>query len=139
MPPYPSGDLIAIERIELHPPPFASPIPSYQSSLMVVSSSGLPNLLPLFIIMLGIISGFVVVLPEIIYFFMNVSKSRNVSKLVRYFLPASLLLLWVTGPVRTHRMSFVIVSTIFFSPPLRPSSPSSGSCPPFSLKTKART
>ena len=115
MPPYPPVDLIAIERIELHPPLFASPIPSYQSSLMTVSSSGLPKLLPLFIIMLAIISGFVVILPEIFFFFMNVSKSTNVSRFVRYFLPASLLLLWMTGPVRTYRMSLVIVLKIFLA------------------------
>ena len=102
IPPYPSGGLIALERIERQPPPFASAIPSYQSSLITVSSSQLPLLLPIFIIMLAIISGFVLVLPEVLDF---VTKSRNIPKLVR---PTGPLLLWMIRPVRTHRMSFTI-------------------------------
>src|SRR6266852_4255365 len=62
--PY-SSALIALERIERQPPPFASPIPSYQSSLITASPSQLPIFLPLFIILLAFISGFVIVLPEI--------------------------------------------------------------------------
>jgi hypothetical protein len=89
IPPYPSGGLIALERIGRQPPPFASSIPSYQSSLITISSSQLPIFLPLFIIMLAIISGFVLLLPEIIDCFMNVAMSA-------------------IGPVRTHPMSFTI-------------------------------
>jgi hypothetical protein len=110
--PYPSAGLIALERIESQPPPFASPIPSYQSSLITVSSSQLPILLLLFIIMLAItiISGFVILLPEIIDFFKNVAKLRSISDFVRsklfsYLLPVGHLLLWAIGPVRTHHMS----------------------------------
>jgi hypothetical protein len=104
IPPYPSAGLIALERIGRQPPPFASPIPSYQSSLITVSSSQLPIFLPLFIIMLAIISGFVIVLPEIMDYFMNVAKSRNITKFVR---SAGHLLQWVIGPVRAYRMSDV--------------------------------
>lgn len=111
IPPYPSGGLIALEPIERQPPPFASPIPSYQSSLITVSSSQLPIFLPLLIIMLAIISGFLLLLPEIIDFFMNVAKSRNMSKFAKpisRLLPAGPLLSWTIGPVRTHRMSSTI-------------------------------
>jgi len=111
IPPYPSVGLIALERIERQPPPFASPIPSYQSSLIPVSSSQLPILLPIFIVMLAIISGSILLLPEITDFFMNVAKSRNISKFVRskpfsHLLPAGPMLLWAIGPVRTCCMSF---------------------------------
>jgi len=111
IPPYSSGGIIALERIERQPPSFASPIPSYQSSLMIVSSSQLPVLLPLFIIMLAIISGFVLLLPEIMDFFTNVVKSRNISKFAKskFFsslLLAGVLLSWAIASVRTHRMSF---------------------------------
>ena len=74
IPPYPSVGLIALERIERQPPAFASPIPSYQSSLTTVSSSQLPIILPLFIILLAIISGFVLLLPVIMDSFMNVAN-----------------------------------------------------------------
>ena len=80
-PPYPSVGLIALERIERQPPPFASPIPSYQSSLITVSSSQLPIFLPLFIITLAIISGFLLLLPQVVDFFTNVAP-RHISKLV---------------------------------------------------------
>ena len=106
IPPYPSGGLIALERIERQPPPFASSIPSYQSSLITVSSSQLPILLPLFIITLAIISGFLLLIPEIIDFSI---KSRNFSKFVRsHLLPAGPVLSWMIRPVRTHRMSYTI-------------------------------
>ena len=74
VPPYPSVGLIALERIERQPPAFVSPIPSYQSSLTTVSSSQLPIILPLFIILLAIISGFVLLLPVIMDSFMNVAN-----------------------------------------------------------------
>jgi hypothetical protein len=79
--PYPSGGLIALERIERQPPPFASPIPSYQSSLISVSSSQLPIFLPLFIITLAVISGLLLLLPQVVDFFTNVAP-RHISKLV---------------------------------------------------------
>jgi hypothetical protein len=126
--PYPTVDLIAAERIERQSPAFSSSIPSYQSSLVTVTPSHLPNFLPLFIILV-MISGFVILVPEILYLFMSVGKitsafthaSRRIPNLFRSrrisgFLPAtlpshltssrlffslvSLLLLW-TGPVRT--------------------------------------
>ena len=106
IPPYPSAGLFALERIGRQPPSFASPVPSYQPSLITVSSSQLPIFLPFFIIMLAIISGFVIVLPEIIDYFMNAAKSSNISKFFRsklfsYLLPTGLLLQWVIGPVGT--------------------------------------
>ena len=162
--PYPSAGLIAIERIERRTPAFSSPIPSYQSSLISVTPSHLPDFLPL-LITLAIISGLVVFFPGILYFFVKVVKipstfthaSRYISKFFGFkpisgFLPArlplrftsrllvslvSLLLLW-TGPVRTMALHHCNANNIS-SPPLRPSSPSSGSCPSFCLKTRART
>ena len=101
IPPYPSG-LIALEPIKRQPPPFASSIPSYQSSLITVSSGHLPIFLPLFVIMLAIISGFILLLPEILDF---ATKSRNIPKLVR---PIGPLFMWMLRPVRTLRMSFTI-------------------------------
>jgi hypothetical protein len=107
--PYPSRDVIAIER---QFPVFASPFPIYQSSLIAVTPSHFPKFLPVLVI-LAVISGFVVILPEIIYFFTNISKSFK-SKFMFYCPPTglpsqfassklpislvSLLLLW-TGPV----------------------------------------
>jgi hypothetical protein len=144
IPPYPSGGLIAIKPIERQPPLFASPIPSYQPSLITVSSSQLHSFLPLFIIF-AIISGFIVFLPVIVNFSMNVAKLSSpythasryipksiIPKPISHFLPASLssrfpssrflislvflVLLW-TGPVRTHLSSRVIdlLMGIFFS------------------------
>src|SRR6266436_4357090 len=70
--PFPSRDLIVIER---QFPVFASasPFPIYQSSLIAVTPSQFPKFLPIFVI-LAVISGFVVILPEIAYFFMNFVK-----------------------------------------------------------------
>ena len=105
--PYPSRDVIAIER---QFPVFASPFPIYQSSLIAVTPSHFPNFLPVLVI-LAVISGFFVILPEITYFFTNITKSFKSmfycpptglpsqfasSKLPISFI--SLLLLW-TGPV----------------------------------------
>jgi hypothetical protein len=81
--PYPSAALITIERIQPQALIFSSPIPSYQSSLMPVTPSRLPNFLPLFV-MLAITSGVVILLPAIV---MNVAKlasaitraSKNIS------------------------------------------------------------
>jgi hypothetical protein len=83
---YPSAGLIAIERIEHQSPIFSSPIPSYQSSLITVTPSQLPSLLPLLVV-IAMISGFAILLPEIVHIFMNVAKipsafthaSRNIS------------------------------------------------------------
>jgi hypothetical protein len=123
--PYPSRDVIAIES---QFPVSASPFPIYQSSLVAVTPSQFPKFLPILVI-LAVISGFVVILPEIAYFFMNIAKSFK-SKPLFYCLPTSLpsqfassklpislislLLLW-TGPVLIHSSfawSFMIL-TIF--------------------------
>jgi hypothetical protein len=124
--PYPSRDVIAIER---QFPVFASSFPIYQSSLIAVTPSQFPKFLPVLVI-LSVISGFVVILPEITYFFTNIAKmpspfthaSRYIAKSFKsksmfYCLPTSLpsqfassklpislislLLLW-TGPVLIH-------------------------------------
>ena len=119
-----STDLIAIES---QSPVFVSSISSYQSSLMLVTPSQLPNLVPMFFV-LAVISGFLVVLPEIICLFTNIAKissapkyaSRLFSKLFRivsYIIPdcvpvvlspvylmlslSTVLLAW-RGPVRAH-------------------------------------
>ena len=89
IPPYPSGGLIALERIARQPPPFVSSIPSYQSSLITVPPSQLPILLPLIIILLAIAFG-------------------SVLTLFSYLPPVRPLLLWTIGPVRTHHMSFIV-------------------------------
>jgi hypothetical protein len=110
--PYPSRDVIAIER---QFPVFASPFPIYQSSLIAVTPSQFPKFFPVLLI-LAVISGFVVILPEITCFFTNIAKSFK-SKPMFYCLPTSLpsqfasyklpislislLLLW-TGPVFIH-------------------------------------
>ncbi len=78
----PSGGLIAIDRIERQPPAFVSPIQSYSSSLITVSSHQFPIFLPIFVIVLAIISGFVIVLPDTIYVITNVAKIRNISLLL---------------------------------------------------------
>jgi hypothetical protein len=120
---------VAIER---QSPAFASLIPSYQSSLISVSPSQFSKFLPLFIV-LAAISGFVVILPTIVYFFSKITKilsaisnaSRTIAESFKsvpfsHFLLAtlpsrfpssklpisllSLLLLW-TGPVRTYEFS----------------------------------
>ena len=164
--PYPSVDLILIERTERPSQVFSSPIPSYQSSLIPVTPGHLPNPLPLFIA-LALISGFVILLPEIVHFSTNVVEipsisthaSGNIFKFFRFkpissLLPArirpmftsrllvslvSLLLLW-TGLVRTMFLHDIYHNTNnTSSPPSRPSSPSSGSCLSFFLKTKAGT
>jgi len=113
IPPYPSAGLIALERIERQPPAFAPPILSYQSSLITVSPSQLPIFLPLFMVMLAIVSGFVILLPEIIDFFTNIANSRNISKFVKpkpfsHLLSAGRLLSWTIGSVRILSMSFTI-------------------------------
>jgi hypothetical protein len=107
--PYPSRDVIAIQR---QFPVFASPFPLYQSSLIAVTPSHFPKFLPFFVV-LAVISGFVVVLPEIASFFTNIVKSFKSKPMVHSpstnmpsqfassKLPislVSLLLLW-TGPV----------------------------------------
>ena len=121
--PYPSRDVIAIQR---QFPVFASPFPIYQSSLIAVTPSHVPKFLPVLVI-LAIISGFVVILPEIAYFFMKIAPAFThassyitkpfKSKPMFYCQPTSLpsqvaslklsialislLLLW-TGPVLIH-------------------------------------
>jgi hypothetical protein len=124
--PYPSRDVIAIES---QFPVSASPFPIYQSSLIAVTPSQFPKFLPLLVI-LAVISGFVVILPEITHFIMNIAKMPSAfthassyivksfkSKPMFYSLPTSLpsqfassklpislislLLLW-TGPVLIH-------------------------------------
>jgi hypothetical protein len=70
--PY-SSALIAIEP---QPPVFSSSIPSYQSSLIAITPSQMPNLVPLFIF-LATISGFVIILPEFVYFFNTIAKNTS--------------------------------------------------------------
>ena len=121
--PYPSRDVIAFER---QFPVFASPFPIYQSSLIAVKPSQFPKFLPVLVI-LAVLSGFVVILPEIAYFFTNIAKSFK-PKPTFYCQPASLpsqflssklpislvslLLLW-TGPVPIHS-SFASWSLMIF-------------------------
>jgi len=138
--PYPSRDVIAIER---QFPVFASPFPIYQSSLIAVTPSQFPKSLP-FLVLLAVISAIVVILPEITYFFMNIAKipsafthaSRYIAKTFKFklmfycpptSLPSqfassklpisliSLLLLW-TGPVLIHSSfaswSFMILTIL---------------------------
>jgi hypothetical protein len=122
--PYPSRDVIAIER---QFSAFASSFPIYQSSLIAVTPSQFPKFLPLLVI-LAVLSGFVVILPEITYFFMNIAKSFKSkpmfycpptslpSQFASFKLPISLislLLLW-TGPVLVHS-SFVSSSLMIFT------------------------
>jgi hypothetical protein len=119
--PYPSRDVIAIQR---QFPVSASPFPIYQSSLIAVTPDHFPKFLPVLII-LAVFSGFVVILPEITYFLMNIAKMPSASNTAKSFkskpmfycppaslssqftsskLPislVSLLLLW-TGPVVIH-------------------------------------
>jgi hypothetical protein len=68
--PYPTTDLLVIDQ----PPSFMlSPMPSYQSSLAIVTPSNIPDLVPLFL-MLAIISGLFCFLPELAYVFTVISK-----------------------------------------------------------------
>ena len=71
--PYPSRDVIAIER---QFPVFASSFPIYQSSLISVTPSQFPKFLPL-LVLLAVISGFVVIMSEITHFFMNTAKMSS--------------------------------------------------------------
>jgi hypothetical protein len=127
-PPYPSGGLIAIDRIERQPPAFVSPIQSYSSSLITVSSHQFPIFLPMFVIVLAIISGFVVVLPDTIYMITNVAKIRNISRFLRERLlvgrlPTSalslltsliaLLILWTTAPPIATFLVFTFITSLF--------------------------
>lgn len=124
--PYPSRDVIAIQS---QFPVFASPFPLYRSSLIEVTPSHFPKFLPVFVV-LAVISGFVVILPEVASFFTNIAKSFK-SKPMGYSpstsmpsqfasskLPislVSLLLLW-TGPVLIHSscaLWSLIILTIF--------------------------
>ncbi|KAI0297501.1 hypothetical protein B0F90DRAFT_892700 [Multifurca ochricompacta] len=68
----PSGGLIAIEG---PPPVLSAPIPThtYQSSLEIVTPSNFPGLFLIFITF-AIISGFVFLLPELVYIFTTISK-----------------------------------------------------------------
>jgi hypothetical protein len=164
--PYPSRDVIAIERQFLV---FASPFPIYQSSLIEITPSQLPKFLPVLVI-LAVLSGFVVILPEITHFYMNIAKMPSAfthapryiaksfkSKSMFHCLPTSLpsqfptsklpislvslLLLW-TGPVLIHSpfasWSLMIIDNIS-SLQLQHFSPSSGSCPFFSPTSKSQT
>jgi len=135
---------------------FSSSIPSYQSSLIVLMPSYLPNLVPVFIT-LAIVSGLVFFLPRFVYLSVNFVKttsafSHTSTNFVEFFRPqpisksvptsllsqfiislslvslVSLLSFW-TGPVRTHiSFRFINIDQIY-SLLLRPSSSSSGSYP----------
>ena len=76
-----STDLIAIKS---QSPVFASSIASHESSLMLVTPSQLPDLVPIFIL-LAIISGLLVVLPSIICPFTNIAKTSSVIKYASRF------------------------------------------------------
>jgi hypothetical protein len=78
--PYPTTDLVVIEPL---PSVMLSPVPSYQSSLVVVTPGDLPNLVPLFVL-LAIISGLVCVLPELAFTFTTISKT--ISAFARVFI-----------------------------------------------------
>ncbi|KAI0279065.1 hypothetical protein BC826DRAFT_608177 [Russula brevipes] len=66
----------AIIAIEPQHSVFSSSIPTYQSSLITVMPSQLPNLVPLFIMLaIIIISGSIVLLP--LYFFVNIAKNTS--------------------------------------------------------------
>ncbi|KAI0247415.1 hypothetical protein BJV78DRAFT_1245566 [Lactifluus subvellereus] len=69
--PYPSTEIIVVEPQPLIMP---SSIPSYQSSLVIVTPNSLPDLVPLFL-MLAIISGFVCFLPEFAHISTTISKT----------------------------------------------------------------
>src|SRR6266851_6655843 len=155
-----SAELIAIES---QSPVFSSSISSYQSSLMLVTPSKLPDFVPIFII-LAIISGFLVFLPEIVCHLMNVAKvpsaftpaSRFFAKLFRtnpllYLVPdyvpavlapaqaficlTTLRISW-SGSVRIQYPSYTIHIDRICSPRLDSSSPPSGSRPFFSQIAK---
>jgi hypothetical protein len=76
-----SADIIAIE---CQSPVFSSPIASYQSSLMLVTPSQLPDLVSI-LIFLAIISGFLIIIPEIVYFFMKIAKIPSAFTLISRF------------------------------------------------------
>lgn len=126
--PFSSGSPFAIES---QSPAFSSPISSYQSSLIALTPSQFSKFLPL-LVFLAAFSGFVIIVPEIVYYFKNIAKtpsafaSINIAKLFRFkptfrLLPVSLpsqfassklpislvslLLLW-TGPVRYYRVLY---------------------------------
>jgi hypothetical protein len=92
MPLYPSRDLI----VGRQPPLFASPIPSYRSSLITASTGQLPIFIfPLFLIILAVVAGFILALPPILDYLMNV---------IKFVRSASHLPQWVVGPVRIYLM-----------------------------------
>ena len=154
-----SAELFAIES---QSPVFSSPISSYQSSSIIVS----PGQFNLIVIVMIIIPGFLVLLPQIAYFFMNVAKispafphlarkifkslrTNHISHLVPSGLPsqrilfrslmtlASLLVLRI-GPVRTHVSLHVTYVDQICSLPLCPSSFSPGPYASFSPEAKPR-
>ena len=137
-----SAKLFAIES---QSPVFSSPISNYQSSSIIVSPSQFPRLI---LIVMIIIPGFLVLLPQIAYLFMNIAKispaflhlarkkfkslrTNHISDLVPSGLPSqrilfrslitlvSLLVLWI-GPVRTHVSLHVTHADKICSLPLRP-------------------
>ncbi|KAH9990488.1 hypothetical protein BJV77DRAFT_1068869 [Russula vinacea] len=108
---------VAIER---QPPAFSSLIPSYQSSLIAVSPSQFSKFLPFFVV-LAAISGFVIILPTIIYFFAKIpSAFANAlpSRFTSSKLPISLLsllLLWTGPPAIASFLTFIWFISILFS------------------------
>ncbi|KAI9510003.1 hypothetical protein F5148DRAFT_1366837, partial [Russula earlei] len=136
-PPYSSSDLILIGRSS---PVFVSSTPSYQSSLIVITPNQLPDLVPL-VMVLAIISGVVVFLPEIVYFSTKlaniISTFTNTStgfarclrlKPISNLIPAghlsqatislsfiSLLLSWTGPPAITSVFTFIWIVSILFS------------------------
>ena len=86
-----STDLIAIES---QSPVFASSTASHESSLMLVTPSQFPDLVPV-LILLAIISGFLVVLPEIFCLFTNIAKTSPAIKYASRLFPK----LFRTNPI----------------------------------------
>jgi hypothetical protein len=113
-----STDLIAIES---QSPVFVSSIASYQSSLMLVTPSQLPDLIPIFIL-LAVISGFLVVLLEIVCLYTNIAKtSSNFKRASRFFSklfrtnPISYLVPDCVPAVIAPAQVFLFLSCVLFS------------------------
>jgi hypothetical protein len=113
-----STDLIAIES---QSPVFVSSISSYQSSLILATPSQLPDIVPI-LVLLSIVSGFLVVLPEIICLLTNIAKtspafkrvSSLFSKLFRtnpifYLVPSNVPAVFIPAQL------FVFLTSVLFS------------------------
>jgi hypothetical protein len=132
-----SAELIAIES---QSPVISSPISSYQSSLMLVTPSQLPDLVPIFVIL---------AFTPASRFFAKLFRTNPLLYLVPDYVPAvlapaqlficvfTLRLSW-SGPVRIRYPPNTIHIDIIFGPRLDSSSPYSGLRPFFSSIAKPR-